>query len=91
LSWRFVVCPQCGERFRWPIFTERYMGYGFTFYPLGRMTCPKCGFKDRSTKFKRANGSSSQPPDGVKKSAKPKKQDDTQSKKLDESKYEEAD
>jgi len=48
-----IVCPSCGSHFGRPFFTERKLGYGVTFGPLGDIKCPSCGFKASWGKFKK--------------------------------------
>lgn len=72
--------------FKNPILTQKRIGGGFSIYPLGTLTCPKCGYKASSLKFHRPK-----PGEEAKKSAASEAKPEatgTDSKKLDESKYE---
>jgi uncharacterized protein (UPF0212 family) len=44
---KMIKCPECGEEFKKPFFTQKHHGYGVTFGALGDVTCPKCGHKAR--------------------------------------------
>jgi DNA-directed RNA polymerase subunit RPC12/RpoP len=53
---RLIECPECGEKFKRPAFTEKHYGAGFSVAGLGDFTCPKCKFKGRASSFKFADG-----------------------------------
>ncbi len=84
-----VACPQCGEHFKNPIITHRRFSGGFSIYPLGTIKCPKCGYEDNSYKFKgpkKGEEPTEIPPQQEQKL----KAEETEGRKLDESKYEPA-
>ena len=79
------MCPSCGEVFKNPILTQKHISGGFSIYPLGTLTCPKCGYKESSYKFRRPK-----PVDETKRPKAPEAKPEpieNDSKKLDESKY----
>ncbi len=86
MSWRDIRCPQCGEIFTNPIVTKKSIGIGFSFYPLGRLKCPKCGYEGLANEFKRPKPGE-EPPKKKESEIKPEPADE-QKKKLDESRFE---
>ena len=86
MSWRDVAFPNCGEVFKNPIFTQKRFTSGFSLYPLGTLTCPKCGNNGNSYKFRRPKpGEEAKKPTAPEAKTEPSEKD---SKKLDESKFE---
>jgi hypothetical protein len=61
--------------------------FGFTFYPLGTMKCPHCGYEGRSTSFKHAK-EGEQAPESSSRREQPTSEGDMQAKKIEDSKYE---
>ncbi|MGD0803312.1 MAG: hypothetical protein ABSA11_04480 [Candidatus Bathyarchaeia archaeon] len=86
MSWRQIACPNCGERFNNPILTHKRFTGGFSIYPMGTITCPKCGYIASSYKYKRPKPGDKSPTPSPQES-KPEPSDSDQ-KKLDESKFE---
>jgi hypothetical protein len=80
------LCPNCGEIFKNPILTQKRLTGGFSIYPLGTLTCPKCGYNASSFKFRRPK-SGEQPRTPPLQESKPEPSE-SDSKKLDESKFE---
>ena len=87
MGWRTVACPQCGEQFSFPIITQKYLGGGFSIYPLGMIKCPRCGYEGSSLRFKHTKKGAQQS-EAVPKEGEKQKPTDLDDKKLDDSRYE---
>jgi len=88
-----VVCPNCGNHFPRPFFTERRFGVGFSIGPMGAIKCPSCGYKAGWGVFKKekdappssgdfSSGKPSMPP--------PSNQVEEKEKSLEETKYDQS-
>ena len=86
MSWRDISCPKCGEVFKNPIITQKRFTGGFSLYPLGTLSCPKCGYNASSIRFRHPKPGE-QPRVTPPIEAKPEPSE-SESTKLDESRFE---
>lgn len=49
-----IECPECGNQFKRPAFSQRKYGVGIGLGSFGEYTCPKCNYKGSVSSFSKA-------------------------------------
>jgi hypothetical protein len=58
---RLIECPECGNKFPRPAFTEKTVGFGPSLPGMGNYTCPKCKYRASVSYFKYVDENESSP------------------------------